>query len=749
LIAILATALIVCVGALALGQAALRLCGATEWSWLAPPIGISLAMLIATPANHVPGGPATVAVVVALLAVAAAIWCLGDVAHRPPIGGLTAALAVALLALVPFAVNGRGGTIGVSVNNDMSSHMLLVEAYLSDTVAQVTPLLADYPLGPHALVAVLAGGLGIRVDEAFAGLIVALPIFTAWTALCMLRREDPWLPKALVATVVGMPYLLAAYYAQGAFKEILQTTLVLAVALLLARYGPQLGRLRWVPLALLLAGIVSVYSLAGLPWPAAFIGLWLVGQAATGFRAGRHGRILADLREQLPSIAIGAAALLVVLIPQLPRLERFVSLRNGTGIAVDDIGNLFGPVPGWEAFGVWTSPDFRLGAGFTAGMLTAFVLALVVLGALWALRRGRWMLPLAAASAMAIWWYAAETQSPYVAAKALVIASPLLLALAALPLVDPGSRRPPWWKIAPLLGALLAVLVGISDLRALRIGQVGPVDHALELRDLRSQLDGKPVLFLGYDDFVRWELAGIPVGTPAVDVNGKFAMRPPKQWAYGQALDFDSVEPDAINAHAWVIAPRDPTGSVPPPELQLVETTPSYALWRRTELVKPRRVLAEGAAPGARLDCGTRPGRALAQAAGTATTRTPPIAVAGPSVAPDGSASIDIPLRAGSWDLAASYTSPLPLTVTGPGLRRKLPANLDRPGPRWPIGRLTVRSAGPIRLTFESEQPLIGPASAVAVVPEVAATRVERPLTVPLHRACGEYVDWYRLSEGT
>ena len=64
--ATLLSAAVTCVSSLFLGQAALRLAGAREWSWLAPPIGISLAMLIAAAADNVPGGCATMAVLLGL-----------------------------------------------------------------------------------------------------------------------------------------------------------------------------------------------------------------------------------------------------------------------------------------------------------------------------------------------------------------------------------------------------------------------------------------------------------------------------------------------------------------------------------------------------------------------------------------------------------------------------------------------------------------------------------------------------------
>ena len=68
-------------------------------------------------------------------------------------------------------------------------------------------------------------------------------------------------------------------------------------------------------------------------------------------------------------------------------------------ISKTNLGNLVGPLPGWEAFGVWNNPDYQLPpvSAFSAGMWTAFVLALVVFGGLVLWRRGRWMLPVAGA----------------------------------------------------------------------------------------------------------------------------------------------------------------------------------------------------------------------------------------------------------------------------------------------------------------------------------------------------------------
>jgi hypothetical protein len=767
------SAVVTCVASLFIGQAALRLAGAREWSWLAPPVGMSIVMLIATPAMDVPGRSATVAALVGVLTIGAIIWCGRSPEHRPPITGLLAAAPVVLLVLLPFLAVGRAGILGVTVDNDMAAHMSFVETYLSEAVAHLKPPMSDlYPFGPHATVSLIAEGLSMRVDHAFTGWTMALPVLNAWTALALVRRAA-WPKQVVTATLVAMPFLVAAYYGQGSFKELAQMGLVLATALLFSGYGPTLGRGRWVPLALLSAGMVSVYSVTGLAWPVVFGGLWLFGTVAQRIiRAGAKDLaatargLVATARRELPSLGIGLAVLVVSLLPQASRIHNFISANSGSnGIIVpkDVLANLVAPLPGWEAFGVWSNTDYRLPASpaFTAGMWTAFVLALVLFGVVWMVRRGRWMLPLAAAGSMLIWAVSIHSQSPYVVAKALVIASPLLLALAVLPLVEQLPDRVPRsfsslfrsvpgqplsWGLAAILVVVLFLRVGVSDVRALRASLIGPTDHADQLRELRPLLDDQPTLFLGDDDFIKWELAGVPVGTPIFGAEVGTPIRPKKGWAPGMALDFDLVDAATLNSYRWIITTRDAAGSAPPPQIRLVRATPSFDLWRRVGRVHPRSILAEGGMPGADLDCRTPTGRAVLRGGGVAAVRPQPVEAAGSLLAPGGTATVEIPLGPGRWQLESTYLSRLPVQVTAPGLRTTLPPSLDRPGPRWPIGPLTVRGKQPTVLTFSIGDPLLAPNLPVADLGMIVATRDQPERIIPVSRACGRYVDWYRPS---
>lgn len=745
----LISAVVTCVVSLALGQAALRLCGFRSWNWIAPVVGISIAMMISITAIHAPGRCVTLAILLAGLTLAAGVWCWRDPEHRPPLPDLLAAAPVAAMVLLPYLAVGRAGIPGVSMNNDWAMHLLWAEAIVSADVQAVTPLSLDYPIGPHAMAAVLTKGLGTEIDRALAGWAMALPLINAWTALALVRRAR-WLGKLAAATAVGMPFLVAAYHGQAAFKEVLLAGIILALVAFLIEVRSIGSRGRWVPLAVLVAGAVSMYSLAALPWPLLIVGIWLLVVTIDFARRHGLGRAAAAARGEAVPVAIAAAVLLVSLAPQIPRLNHFVSLRasvNGTGIQDTDLGNLVGPLPVWEAFGVWNNPDFRMPSSpdLEGALWIGFVVALVLFGTYWALRRGRWALPLAAAVSLLIWFLSEQSQSPYVTAKALVVASPLLLALAVLPLVERDAIEPPWSVIAPILALLLVGAVVVSDVRALRVSPVGPTDHVAELRSLRETMGDEPALFIGNDDFIQWELAGVPVSSPIVQGVEAMPIPPRKEWTYGRGLDFDAVGADVLNANLWVIAPRDPAASEPPPQMRLVRSTDSFSLWRRVGEVADRSILTEGDLPGAVLRCGTPAGRAILGRGGVAAVRPRPVALEpAATILPGQEVAVDLPLAPGRWQLAAKYVSQLPLEVAGAGLRETLPANLDRLGSRWLVGSLRAGDAEPERLTFRVEGKPFAPDTAAASLTEVVATRGDAERLVPVRQACGRYVDWYR-----
>ena len=362
--AILLSAFVTCFASLFVGQATLRLAGTKEWSWLAPMVGLAVLMTLAVLARHAPGLATTVAYFLTVLTIASVVWCLSGTSHRPPLDGLLAAVPAVFLILIPFLAAGRSGILGVSVDNDLAAHLHLAEIFLTSHPDPATQGFNEYPVGPHAMSAVLSAGLNVRLDHAFTGWIVALPVLNAMTALALMRRPA-WFKQVIAATVIGLPYLIAAYYGQGAFKELVQAGLVLAAALFLAGYGPRLGRGRWVPLALLVSGMLSVYSITGMPWAAMLGATWLIGVVVVWVAghgiAGLRQKAIKTARLEVVPVAIGLGVLILCVIPQARRLHNFyVENLGGSGIVTpkDNLGNLVAPLPGWEAFGVWNSPDF-------------------------------------------------------------------------------------------------------------------------------------------------------------------------------------------------------------------------------------------------------------------------------------------------------------------------------------------------------------------------------------------------------
>jgi hypothetical protein len=242
-------------------------------------------------------------------------------------------------------------------------------------------------------------------------------------------------------------------------------------------------------------------------------------------------------------------------------------------------------------------------------------------------------------------------------------------------------------------------------------------------------------------------------------------LRVEKHWAPGQQVDFDSVDASVLDRMRYVVTSRSPFVSSVPANFRLVASTPSYQLWQRTGPTVQRSVLAEAGRPGATLDCTTSEGRALSRRRGVAHVIPEPL-VFGPELwqgkvrGAGQSATQSLKLPLGQWDISLQYVSRQPVTLEGGGLRARFAGNLARQGPYFFAG--TVRSNGrtPITLRATTDKlPAVGrllgahgntraldsyntqPLGAIAATRHNAAGQ-----TIPLRRACGRYVDWYRTS---
>jgi hypothetical protein len=604
-----ASVIAVCASSLAIGQAALALCGRRRWSWLAPAVGLALVTALCWATVRLPGDGTISAIAVFLATVASLVFLAGRVEeigeavrNAAPVG-----LGALLAASLPFLVEGRFGILGTSFNPDMSQHLLAADRLAHGTDSQL--LTQGYPLGPHAIVVALDKGLGVGLVQGFGGLTLAISVLaslTALGALTDLRR----IPRWIAALLVGLPYMVASYLAQGAFKETMQALFVLAFAICLAgmavnrsREGepgsgegerggtsgravawlatarvsplPSSGPLIAVPLALLAAGSVFTYSFPGLTWLIGTLVLWALAELFLVNRSG--GDVATTLRAAAKPAWLALLVFAVLVGPELGRLADFRHFEtfdpNGPGL-----GNLFGQISPVEALGIWPSGDFRLTAGagavpaigFYAGV--AFAAVLLAWGLWWWLRRAEVAVP-AALVAAAVAYAAARTGgTAYTAAKAIGMAAPLAALVIVRPLLRIESKElgPGWLSamIRPLAATAFVVAAGGCSLLALANGPVGPTSYSPALTGLRPAIASGSTFVVAPADliddqhgtpYIAWELRG---GRVCIDTTAR-ERRP---------------LPGGVE---FVISFRDDGTGPPFPGLRLQRRAGQYLLWHR------------------------------------------------------------------------------------------------------------------------------------------------------------------------
>lgn len=562
-----AAALVVIGASVPVGAAVLALAGRREWSWVAPALGLAVITVVAWLAVRLPGEGLAALIAVVALAVACAALALPRVGfgvEQLREGG-PAALITLLAVSIPFAAEGHFGILGTGFNVDMSQHLFVAD-WLASQLAPAPPLIDQgYPVGPHSLAVAAAELPGGNLALAFSGITIAVPVLAALTALAGTRRLGPR-RGTVAALLVALPYLVASYLAQGAFKELFEALFVLGFALWLHRLSSDDLEARGfaVPGAVLAAGALYAYSGPGLAWILGTLAIWGSIELLIDRR-----RALSRVRIALPAIAVATAVLIVAVAPEASRIADFggsagnvansrdsepraaTSARaqrtssdagggpSGGGGADsgeasldlfdDDLGNLFGDVPALEMLGIWPSGDFRVEPGdgavpaalFYLGALLG-LLALVV-GLRAALAARETALPSALAAALLIWLAALVASTPYTTAKALMMIAPLLTLIAARGVLDPRfsplRRQPgaPSTRAGTMLAGVYALAVAGSAALALANTPVGPERYTAGISKLRAELTGEPVLLLAPPGqlsdrhgaaFYGWELRG-------------------------------------------------------------------------------------------------------------------------------------------------------------------------------------------------------------------------------------------------
>jgi len=764
-----AAAAVIVAASVVIGLALWRLSGWERASFCAPALGYSALLIVSDVFARLPGRTVTAAIALLVLTLLAVFVLLA--APYPPTAaagdGFLLGVVSLLLVGLPFAVSGHFGVLGVGDNNDMSVHMG-ASYWLQTHATQQDVMLVKpgYPLGPHSLAAALGTGFGISVEQAFTAVMMAVPALTALVAYGGLDRLSRG-PRFVGALLVGFAYMAASYYAQAAFKETIEGMLLLAFVLGLREFG---GELQWpqarqaVPLGLIAAAGVYTYSYPGIYWLLAALGVAWVAIAVRG-GPGFVARGVYLVRDAVWPLAAGALAFVLAVAPDAHRVYHFASSHYANEPPAG-LGNLEHAITPAQTLGVWLTPDFRFAPD--PRWLTVIGIVLAAVAFVWSLlawwRDEDVTVPAAVVGAVVVWFVASKTKNPYNAAKGLAIMSPLVMLVIMSGLLAPRRElrfaRPGLDRLRAPVAVFVVVLAGVSSFLALRDAPVGPLQPWQQLGTFRPAIKDKVTIAAYDDDYALWQLRDAIVGrfrflyTPLL-----IPLRTEKHWAPGQATDFDNFTSATLDRAAYVVTARTAFASQAPPNFRLAAQTPQYQLWRRTGPTPTRSVLAEEGRPGATLDC-----TKLRSRHGVAHVIPAPV-VSGPTAwssdvrGAGDSASQQLKLPRGRWDISLQYASRQPVSVTTAGARGTLPANLARMGPFFTAGTVTSDGRTPITVTASiAKLPafgrLLGSSGNTRALDSlnnrplgaIAATRVDvSGRTLPLRRACGRYVDWYRL----
>lgn len=778
---------------LLVGRAVTVALGRRHWTGLEAALGLAAIVAVAGLLARFPGRGTTVAaglVLLAVISLGVLAWGrLHDsdepgeatgVEHSDILAATLTGIIVCALLSIPFLISGRWGPIGVGINNDLGLHLAWAE-WLRSGLGPVPD--GGYPLGPHGLVATVSEAPGISAAQAFTGLLITIGVVTALTALAAMRPRrayDPGPPitlplptgaRVFAACLVALAYLAASYYAQAAFKETIETLFVLTFILALPLFGAaDFGRWRILVVCTVLAGgIVFSYSFAGLAWPVAIGGLWLITRPEFWATLRRPRRLAGLVFSPFTLVLVGGLAVAAAALFGTERYGFSSGFSNVAG------SNTYGPVSPLESLGVWPEPNYRLdSSGWPPGTIVFGLLGITaLLLSIYRLARQRlYLLPLALIAGALVYLASLPVSGDYSRAKALMIVAPLVMMVVAPALLaGPGpelgrarSGRMAWAAVATAFLALAA----FSSFLVLRDTKVAPPGHGGELQSFIPRIAGHQVLFGGQDRYAAYALRGADAAVPLVefpDHRVKESMTKP--WDTGSAyspIDFDSFDAATLNRFPFVITGSAAWNSAPPDNFHEVTRTDSFILWRRNgPIAEGRHTLIEGTHAAAAVDCAHPEMEILSGLTGRASLMPSPVIgrrdawQASRFLRPGTEAEQTLELPAGEWRISLQYFAPNGLELVADGLEQDLIPALDgqRPGTislandgqYWPAGELIVAEAGPITFRVRTPEPnflqrLTGQ-RAPAQLGNLVALPVGERRTVPLSRICGNWVDWY------
>ena len=387
-----------------------------------------------------------------------------------------------------------------------------------------------------------------------------LSLLAAFLALCLYELaagvglSRPW--RALVATVAAQAALLYGFAQWGGVKELFAAfllALTAATVRLVRSGGARAGLVPAVPAAALL-GAVSLGAV-----------VWLAPLAVLGVGAA--------LRRPWRSPVLGCLAATAVLsVPAVVAASQF--LRDANRASFEDgeeLGNLTRALPIGQILGVWPAGDFR-SPPVDERAAVALLLACLAAAA-WGvvtLARRRVASPLAyIAASVAGAAVVVLLGSPWLAAKALAVASPALLfagLLGAVTVLLGGRKVEGVVLVTALVGG-----VAWSNGLAFRDTSLAPRQALRELETIGNRFAGEgPALMTDYQPYgVRHFLRRLDAEGASELRRRPIPLRDGRLLGKAEYADLAAFAPDAVLVYRTLVLRRDLAVSRPPAGYQL------------------------------------------------------------------------------------------------------------------------------------------------------------------------------------
>jgi hypothetical protein len=505
---------------------------------------------------------------------------------RPRPWAPAAAAGVFAVFAAPFVLSGRATFGGYIKLDDTATYLAMTdrvmehgrslaglapstyEATLATTLAIGYPTGSLMPLGiGHQLLAYDSAWL----YQPYLAFLAALLALALYAVLGRVIESAPL--RALGAFVAAQPAILYGYALWGGIKEV-------AGALLLALIG---GLLPWtldlkrgaravLPLAAACAALVCVLSLPGAVWlvPPLLLAAVVVLRGPSSPLLWRAGAFVA-------TFAVLAVPSFVAAVDWLPRIGAFDEATNK--------GNLFGPLSGWQLFGIWPVGDFRVRPGDLTPvyLLVAVVIAAGAGGLWWAWRRHAWALPVYVATAVAGCLVYVGVSSPWVGGKTLAMAAPAVVAAAVAGSGALFASR----RLVESGLVVLAIAVGViwSNVDQYHDVWLAPRGQLHELETIGRDFAGDgPALMTTYEPY------GARHFLRRLDPEGASELR--RRFDYltdgtmldkGESADIDRIRLDQLLVYRTLVLRRGPAASRPPSVYGLVWSGRYYEVWQRPE----------------------------------------------------------------------------------------------------------------------------------------------------------------------